>query len=98
MKKVITLLLVAVFTLLLVSYADRQLPQEGINVYFFTANSADKIDTMFDVVEGSKIDEPDTPVRLGFIFIEWTLDIGRDIPWDFENDRVGDSSVILYAQ
>ncbi|MFA7417055.1 MAG: InlB B-repeat-containing protein [Acholeplasma sp.] len=98
MKKLITLLLVAVFTLLLVSCADRQLPQEGINVYFFTANSANKIDTIFDVVEGSKIDEPDTPVRLGFIFIEWTVDIEGDIPWDFENDRVGDSSVILYAQ
>jgi len=99
MKKIFALLMIPIFALLLVACEDKKMPQEGINVYFFTANDgAEKKETIFDVEPGSKIEKPEDPVRPGFIFIEWTTDYEGSNPWDFDNDVVGNESVILFAQ
>ena len=48
------------------------------------------------VPQGSLLTKPDDPVREGWRFTGWFRDEACTIPWDFETDRVNDSSVTLY--
>lgn len=69
------------------------------NVYFFTANqNATIIDTIFDQEPGTKIAQPENPVRSGFDFVGWYTDVRLTNEWDFENDVMPEASLVLYAK
>ena len=48
------------------------------------------------VVAGGLLQKPETPIREGFTFLGWFREDGRQ--WDFDNDRVGDTSFSLVAR
>lgn len=48
------------------------------------------------VASGKKIDEPDVPVRDGYVFLGWYKDAGLTEKWDFGKDKVK-SEITLYA-
>lgn len=100
MKK-ITVILLAVFSvILLAGCVDKKTYDTTINVYFFTANSANasKVETLFDVGENYKIEEPEEPTYTGHAFIGWYKDDKKTVKWDFEVDRVGNKSIVLFAK
>lgn len=45
---------------------------------------------------GQKIQQPQTPVREGYVFLGWFKDAGLSESWDFEQDKV-ESDLTLYA-
>ena len=45
---------------------------------------------------GKKIQEPETPVREGYVFRGWYQDAAMTIPWNFAKDKV-ESDLTLYA-
>lgn len=48
------------------------------------------------VASGKKIEEPDVPVRDGYVFLGWYKDAGLTEKWDFGKDKVK-SEITLYA-
>ena len=99
MKKIVTFSLLFIFMISLAACTDRKSSDDTINVIFFTANSgATRIESYLNVEPGTIIEEPQVPVRGGFVFDGWYKDLERTIPWDFENDAVGDVTMILYAK
>lgn len=98
MKKVLNLVLLVVMVLTLVACSDRKVSDDRVNVIFFTANTgATQVESYLDLTPNSIIEEPEDPTRNGFIFTGWYKDFYRTELWDFENDVVGDKSIVLYA-
>ncbi|HAX03939.1 MAG: hypothetical protein A2Y45_07500 [Tenericutes bacterium GWC2_34_14] len=99
MKKVFNLLLLVIMVLTLVACSDRQISDDTINVIFFTANTgATKIESYLDLEPNTKIEAPEEPTRNGFLFDGWYKDFYLTEAWDFDNDIVGEVSVVLYAK
>lgn len=68
------------------------------NVIFFTGNNnPNTITTLLDVPLNETIEMPEDPIRPGFRFVGWYLDVENTIPWDFETYLV-ESSVVFYAK
>ena len=97
MRKITLSILTLFFGFLLVACQDKQLSDNLTNVLFYTGSNATQIDTYFDVLIGSTIEEPDEPERQGFVFDGWFKDVGRLEKWDFENDVVTET-ILLYAK
>lgn len=98
MRKLYTTLLLLAFVFLLAGCQDQKMTDVRVNVVFFTANSgATLVDSYLDLVPNSKIEAPEEPSRNGFMFTGWFKDLNWTEPWDFENDIVGDFSIVLYA-
>jgi uncharacterized repeat protein (TIGR02543 family) len=49
------------------------------------------------LTQGQKIEEPEPPTRKGYTFIAWYKDFYKTEKWDFDNDIVGNESIVLYA-
>ncbi|WP_099517036.1 InlB B-repeat-containing protein [Paenibacillus sp. BIHB 4019] len=62
----------------------------------FETNGADVIGSLV-IVNGSKITEPPTPTKEGFIFGGWYHDAALSQKWDYEQDRVT-TNTTLYAK
>jgi uncharacterized repeat protein (TIGR02543 family) len=85
--------------LTLVACSDRKISDETVNVIFFTANTnASQVESYLDLVPGTIIEAPEDPTRSGFLFAGWYKDFLRSEPWDFDNDVVGETSIVLYAK
>ena len=98
MKKFILLSLLLLTSLVLTACNE---PGEDVlpaNVIFFTGNNnPNRIPTLIDVSLNETIERPEDPIRPGFRFEGWYLDVENTIPWDFENDIL-ESSIVLYAK
>lgn len=97
MKKIFSIFLLVVFTSMLVGCQDNKITDTEIKVYFYTAARGTKIDPLLNVEPNSKIPEPEEPELEGYSFDGWFLDPAKTIPWDFENDTVGEKSITLFA-
>ena len=99
MKKVFNLLLLVIMVLTLVACSDRKISDDTINVIFFTANTgATPVESYLDLSPNTKIEAPEEPTRNGFLFDGWYKDFYLTEAWDFDNDLVGEFSIVLYAK
>lgn len=97
MRKLITLTMIVVLSILLVSCTDSKLSDDKVNVLFYTGRNASKIESYYDLEINSLIEEPEEPVRDGYRFSGWYKNIEKTDPWDFAVDIVVKSTVI-YAK
>lgn len=99
MKKQLIFGLLALLSLVLVGCRDARTFNDKVNVVFFTSNSdPSKIESYLNIEPNSLIPEPDyVPSRVGYDFLGWFKDITATQPWDFDTDRVGTESIVLYA-
>lgn len=97
MRKILTLVMITVVSIILVGCADRQLSDENINVLFYTGSGSSMVSTYFDVEINTLIIEPEDPERNGFRFSGWYKEIEFLNKWDFDNDKVN-ASLVLYAK
>ena len=57
----------------------------------------DKV-TYYNVEIDSKIDKPDDPQRVGYLFDGWFKELTHVNEWNFATDTIGDKSIVLYAK
>ena len=62
----------------------------------FESNGGSAVDSQ-DVALGQKAEEPQAPVRAGYVFEGWYQDEALEQPWDFEADAVT-QNLTLYAK
>lgn len=98
MKKITLALTLLLLVFGLSACSDQKYRNEDVTIIFFTANfGATEVESYFNVDPNSTIDEPEEPTRLGFIFDGWYTDTTHETEWDFDNDTVGETSMVLYA-
>ncbi len=98
MKKSLLLVFVLFLSLTLFACSDSKTYDDSISVYFFTSNTgATLVETEKHLAPGDLIVKPDDPTRVGYAFDKWYKDFLKTEAWDFDNDRVGESSLTLYA-
>lgn len=99
MKKKLILVFVLFLSLTLVACSDTKTYNEDVYVIYFTGdNSLDRTQDIVKVEPGNLLEEPETPVRAGFAFVDWYKDYLQTEKWDFDTDVVGDESFTLYAK
>jgi len=100
MKKIFLSITIVLLTLAIAGCADRKYSDDTINVVFFTnANQGGSVVLPYLEIEpGTLIEQPEDPTRPGFLFAGWYRNLERTIPWDFDNDVVGEISFLLYAR
>lgn len=103
MKKTISLILILFAGFFLVSCNGKK-DDNNVKVYFYKYNRAyreDKRDPALISTQiyekGSKVTEPDEPVRPGYTFGGWFKEVSHQNEWDFNVD-VADKNVVLYAK
>jgi uncharacterized repeat protein (TIGR02543 family) len=97
MKKILLVVFLMVNLLVLASCRDNGSDEKLINVIFFAGNNVASVESYIDVKQGETIEEPELPARSGYSFTGWYKDIEKTELWDFENDVLGDKTIILYA-
>jgi len=98
MKKAVIVLLAALILLSVSSCKTEVEDDDRINVMFFTANNnASRIPSYLDLQPGQTIEKPENPTRDGYAFIGWYKDFYKTEAWDFDNDTIGNESIVLYA-
>lgn len=99
MKKLFILISVVFMSFLLVSCKDRKTTDDSVNVIFYTyiGDMDDKV-TYYNVEIDSKIDKPDDPQRVGYLFDGWFKELTHVNEWNFATDTIGDKSIVLYAK
>lgn len=96
MKKIVLILTIFLSSILLVSCSDKKTKNENFQVIFFTYKGDNSIKTLTNVKPNSKIDKPSDPVRDGFEFIKWAIDLKGENEWSFAEDVVT-KSVTIFA-
>jgi uncharacterized repeat protein (TIGR02543 family) len=95
-KKIIKFILVP---LIFLTSCNTLTNSNAYNVYFFTDNkNATVVETIFNVEPGDLIDKPDDPVKPGFEFQGWYLDLSFTKGWNFEIDVMPEKSIVFYAK
>lgn len=98
MKKIILTLLLAVSLLTLAACNNRIDARDELTVVFFTSNNdGDSLERLRNLEKNSLIPVPDIPSRQGFTFEGWYSDYQLQNAWDFDTDRIGEESIVLYA-
>lgn len=99
MKKILSIITLMLVSLLLVSCRDRKFQSKHINVSFYTSRFGFEMDPILNLEPNSLIPEPTViPLREGYNFQGWYTDLNYTKLWDFDNDRIKDKSIILYAK
>jgi uncharacterized repeat protein (TIGR02543 family) len=99
MKKITLFIVLLVAVVALAGCQDQQFQNDDITVIFFTANfGSTEVESYLNVEPNTVISEPEDPVREGFTFNGWFQDFYKTVPWDFDTDTVGDTSIVLYAK
>lgn len=99
MKKILVLFITVMITLFLVGCQDKKTYDNRINVIFYTTASGTPIESYLDLEPGSLIEEPEIePTREGYAFAGWYKDTAGTQRWDFATDRIGNTSIVLYAK
>lgn len=103
MKKTISLILILFAGIFLVSCNGKK-DDNNVKVYFYKytrayrENKEDPALISTQIYEkGSKVDEPEDPVRPGYIFEGWFKEVNHENEWNFDTD-VADKNVVLYAK
>jgi len=75
------------------------LPEEIQTTYTvtFQSNEGSHVVPILNIISGSTIDEPNAPVKSGFIFLGWFSDELLLNPWNFESDLIT-LDMTLYAK
>jgi uncharacterized repeat protein (TIGR02543 family) len=98
MKKAVIILLSALILMSVSSCGTEVKVDDSVNVMFFTANyNTSLVPSYKDLTPGQKIEEPEAPTREGYTFLGWYKDYYKTEKWDFDNDTIGDKSIVLYA-
>lgn len=98
MKRIVALVLVVVAIVFFASCSGEKYSTDKVSVTFFTANSGSTlVEKQQGLEPNSLIEEPADPVREGFVFTGWYTDYHATEAWDFDTDRIGDKSIIIYA-
>jgi len=98
MKKTLLLSLLLLSSLLLAACNGGNEEVLEANVIFFTGNNnPNTVTSLLNVPLNETIEMPEEPVRPGFAFDGWYLDVELTEPWDFENDVI-ESSIVLYVK
>lgn len=104
MKRIFSLIIVMILALALVSCNDKKVSNDEVKVYFYIYRNAYKMEeTKPDIVKheifkkGEHIEEPEEPVRAGYIFKGWYKDVTYRNLWNFEED-VLEKNVALFAK
>ena len=100
MKKILTLIMMLILSVVVAGCTDKKYKDDSVNIIFFTNSNegASEVMPLVGVEPGTLIDKPEDPVRAGYTFCGWYKDITFNNPWDFETDRVGDKSFVIYAK
>lgn len=98
MKKIFVVAFLVVNLLLLSACTDTKYNDEFINVIFFAGNTGATVEPYLNLEKGDSIDEPDVPIRTGYSFSGWYKDGSHLEAWDFDNDVLGDKTIVLYAK
>ena len=97
MKKIILTLLLA-FSLFTLSACTGAEEANELTVVFFTANNTgDSLERLRHLEAGDLVPVPTVPSRQGFTFEGWYKDYQLTEEWDFDTDKIGDTSIVLYA-
>jgi uncharacterized repeat protein (TIGR02543 family) len=98
MKKVILVLMMLVALVAFTSCSSVAEVDDSINVMFFTSNTnASLVSSYLNLESGQKIEMPEDPTREGYTFAGWYKDYLKTEMWDFDNDTLGQESIVLYA-
>lgn len=97
MKKALTLVTLLLFSFILISCSDKKTKDFDLQVVFFTGTGSTTIPIIKNLEEGQLIIAPNDPIRSGFRFEGWFKDINLTEEWDFTTDKIGDSSIALFA-
>lgn len=97
MRKILTILMLTLFSVVLFACRDKQITDDFVNVLFFTGVGGSKVETYFDVVIDSIIEEPEEPTKDGYRFSGWYQDVKYENEWIFETSEVK-KSMVLYAK
>lgn len=97
MKKVLlaVLLFASVFTLAGCKQTEEETP---VYVTFYVSKNSDSpVPQLRDLEVGQKIEKPEDPTLIGYVFNGWYKDYQATDAWDFNTDTVGKDSFVLYA-
>lgn len=97
MRKIIVIAIVIISLILLSFCSPTKYYDEEITVVFFTGDG-DQIERYLDVEANSLVTEPAVPTNSGYTFNGWYSDFQNTTAWDFAVDKVGDKSIVLYAE
>lgn len=99
MKKIILTLLLAVSLFTLAACGNKTPDaRDELTVVFFTSNNnGDSLERLRNIEKNSLIPIPEEPSRQGFTFEGWYADYQLTDSWDFDTDKIGEESMVLYA-
>lgn len=98
MKRILSVILTVLLVFGVAACSDAKTYDKSINVMFFTYSGSQSLVAPYTNLEaGQLIEEPESPTRPGFIFTGWYTDPKGSKAWNFETDRVGETSMMLYA-
>lgn len=82
-----------------VGYYDNEGISKELNEYTvdFDSNGGSQVDSLSNVVEDTKINQPANPRKEGYSFVGWFSDSQLTSAWNFETDVVT-SSITLFAK
>lgn len=83
MKKIILLFFLIASSIGLAACEDKKLDSDLIVVVFFTGLSTNVMDTL-EIEKGSTLETLNDPVRLGYVFDGWFLDVLSTTPFSYE--------------
>src|SRR5690554_2829372 len=98
MKKVLSLVILILFSFVLIACSDKKNTEYDLQVLFFTGTNESSIPTLKNLEPNQLIEEPAEPTRSGFRFDGWFKDVSLTEEWDFEVDRIGDTSMALFSK
>jgi uncharacterized repeat protein (TIGR02543 family) len=85
MKKILILVFIIAFTFGLAACEDRKIDSDLISVVFFTGLNTENVETI-EIEKGTSLDTLEDPVRVGFTFDGWYLDVNSTIPFDYSKE------------
>lgn len=103
MKKIVNLIVIVVIALALAACNKKPVTTDEVKVYFYEYRNAYKKDENNPDIfkqavyrKGELLEEPEKPIRNGYMFTGWYKDITKKEKWDFEND-VLERNTTLFA-
>lgn len=98
MKKILMSVSLLLLSLVLISCTDRKMDDNSINVLFYTnTNGVTNVPSLKNLEANQLIEEPEEPKKLGSRFMGWFKDAALTELWDFQTDKIGTKSIVLYA-
>lgn len=98
MKKTLLAVLLVLSLVVLSACTGTKYSTDKVSVIFFTANfGSTPVEGYYDLEPNQLIEEPEEPIRQGFVFNGWYKDFKNTEVWDFDVDQVEDESIVIFA-